>query len=286
MNRIRSGRDAVGPRGWPNPSRHLFTPTTLPRSVPLGPDCYSSGSVTVAERKILAGCPVEHERCWPTIWLSSLPNIVSGGGGGCRGRGRLFSARWGARRYCSLILCHSVWANQRICGAAGGQVVSSQAWKTPRVLSKKGRVDEEYALCDVTCVHLGSHFLFSGGVLVSRKQKRHTTTIVSPCVDGLCCIFVFSSWRTVASWAPPTRRTYERVWCPMETECRPETSRSPVRTRCQRCRTRRNLDSSSERLEQKERKTQTEETHRRQGLCPFKVKSWYKHRDEKDWNQD
>lgn len=45
------------PQRWPDPGRHPFIPA------PFSLHCYSSGSVTVAERKILAGCPVKHERC-------------------------------------------------------------------------------------------------------------------------------------------------------------------------------------------------------------------------------
>lgn len=67
MNRIRSAAEMGRPR---QASIH-------PR--PVRSHCYSSGSLTGAERKILAGRPVRHERRWPTISLSSLPNAAAAG---------------------------------------------------------------------------------------------------------------------------------------------------------------------------------------------------------------
>lgn len=129
MNRIRSGQDAVGPQRWPDPGRHPFTVRTQPRPALLGPHCYSSGSMTVAERKILAGCPVEHECCWPTIWLSSLPNIVSWGGGGV-GDGAGYS-QLGEERGATV-----VWFSVILCEQISGSVVQQEDKSSPPKLEK------------------------------------------------------------------------------------------------------------------------------------------------------
>lgn len=107
------------PQRWPDPGRHPFIPA------PFSLHCYSSGSVTVAERKILAGCPVKHERCWPTIWLSSLPNTVNAG---WRGRKAVHPVYSQLRETVVWFMSFSV-NKTAICSAAGGQLSSKKPKK-------------------------------------------------------------------------------------------------------------------------------------------------------------
>lgn len=55
QNKVEMGHRSVPEMA--DPGRHPFIPA------PFSLHCYSSGSVTVAERKILAGWPVKHEQC-------------------------------------------------------------------------------------------------------------------------------------------------------------------------------------------------------------------------------
>lgn len=81
MNRIRSGwgdeGTGVGPQRCTDPSGHPFIhPPSLFHSASA---VILQGQWLLLKEKYWQGRAVEHERRWPTIWLSSLPNAVIAG---------------------------------------------------------------------------------------------------------------------------------------------------------------------------------------------------------------
>lgn len=73
------------------------------------------------------------------------------------------------------------------------------------------------------------------------------------CVFFLQCdpVVLFLSWRMAASLEPQARRTSGRVWCPMGTQWPQATSQSHAQMNFLPFRTPRNLNFSSEKVEQK-----------------------------------